>query len=114
MTSSFANDPGLLGALSAFAVLRVGGIAIRLIEMELGEICWIPSMIGGRKWRGPAKGHWENGKGLALWEVDEGDIVVQTCNEGFCHAIGVPGSFLLALEALLGDCKLFDMSVACG
>jgi hypothetical protein len=68
-------------------------------------------MIGGLKWRGPAKGHGEYGNGLVPWEVDEGVIVIQTCNEGLCRAIGVPGSILFSLEALLGNCDLADMSV---
>jgi hypothetical protein len=39
MASLSADDPGLLGALGAFSALGIGGIAVRLVEMELGEIC---------------------------------------------------------------------------
>jgi hypothetical protein len=114
MASSCADDTRLLGALSVFAALGIGGIAIRLVEMELSEICWVPSMIGGRKWRGPAKGCGENGNGLAPWEVDEGVIVIQTCSEGLHCAIGEPCFVLFTLEALFGNCELADMSVMSG
>jgi hypothetical protein len=47
MASSSADDPELLGALRALATLGIGGIAIQLIEMEPGEVCWVPSVREG-------------------------------------------------------------------
>jgi hypothetical protein len=114
MASSSADDPELLGALSVLAALGIGGIAIWLVEMELGEICWIPSIREGRKWCGPARGRGEYGNGLALREVEEGVIVIQTCNEGLCCSVCKPGLVLLFPETLFGDCHFADMSVVSG
>jgi hypothetical protein len=47
MASSFADDPGLLGVLRALAALGIGGIAVRLIEMGLGEVCGVPNVSNG-------------------------------------------------------------------
>jgi hypothetical protein len=111
MASSSADDAGLFRALSAFATLRIGGIAIWPVEIELSKIEGILSMIGGRKWPGPAKGHGENGKGLMPRECDEGVIVVQSCSEGLCCTVGKPSFALFSLEASFGDCELEDMAM---
>jgi hypothetical protein len=81
MASSFADDPGLLGALRALAALGIGGIAVRLIEMGPGEVCGVPSVSNGWKGFRPARGRGEKGSGLAVRELDEGVIVVQSCKE---------------------------------
>jgi hypothetical protein len=113
VASSFADDPELLRALSALAMLGIGGIAVQLVEISLGVICWVPSMSEGRKRCGPAWGHGENGNGLAERGVDDGDIVVQSCNEGLGCGVGEAGFVLLFSEALLCEGDLADMSVAC-
>jgi hypothetical protein len=114
MTSSFADGSGLLGALRALAALGVGGIAVRLIEMGPGEVCRVPSVSEGWKGFRPARGHGENGNGLAEREVDKGVIVVQSCKEGLCCGVREPGLVSFLPEALFGDCDFVDMSVAGG
>jgi hypothetical protein len=114
VASSFADDPELLGALRVLAMLGVGGIAVRLIKMLLGEICWVPSVREGLKWCGPASGRRENGNGLALREVEEGVIIVQSCNGGRRRVVGEPGLVSFLLETSFGDCDFADMSVAGG
>jgi hypothetical protein len=114
MTSSSADDPGLFGALSAFAALGIRGIAVRLIEMKLGEICWVLSVSEGCKWRRPARGHGEYGNGLVLREVEEGVIVIQTCKEGLCSGVCKPGLVAFPSETLFGECDFADISVASG
>jgi hypothetical protein len=114
MASSSADDPELLGALSALAALGIGGIAVRLVEMELGEICWVPSVSRGHKRCGPARGRGEYGNRLALREVEEGVIVVQTCKEGLCCGVREPGFVSFSSETLFGDCDFADISVASG
>jgi hypothetical protein len=69
---SFADDPELLGVLRALAVLGIGGIAVRLIEMSLSVICGVPSVREGWKGFRPARGRGEKGSGLAERELDEG------------------------------------------
>jgi hypothetical protein len=114
VASSFADDPGLLGALRALAALGIGGIAVRLIEMGPGEVCGLPSVSDGWKGFRPAHGLGENGGVIAAWEVDEGVIVVQSCKEGLCCGIGAPSLVSLFSEALFCEGDLADMSVAGG
>jgi hypothetical protein len=109
MASLSADDPELLRALSAFAALGIGGIAIQLIEMELGEVHWVLSVSEGRKWHGPARGRGEYGNGLVLRKVEEGVIIVQTCNEGLCCGVCEPGFVSLSSKVLFGDCDFVDM-----
>jgi hypothetical protein len=113
MASSFADDPELLGALRALAVLGIGGIAIRLIEMEPGEVCGVLSIREGWKGFRPARGRGEKGSGLAERELDKGVIIVQSCKKGLCCSVCEPGLVLLLSEALFGDCDFADMSVSC-
>jgi hypothetical protein len=112
MASSFADDPELLGALRALAMLRIRGIAIQLIEMEPGEVCWVPSISEGWKGFWPARGRGEKGSGLAERETDEGVIIVQSCKEGLCCGVCEPGLVSLFSEALLCNCDFADMSVS--
>jgi hypothetical protein len=114
VAASFADDPELLGALSALAALGIGGIAVRLIEISLGVVCGTLSVREGWKGFRPARGRGENGNGLAERGLDGGDIVVQSCNEGLRCIIGKAGFVLLFSEALLCECDLADMSVSCG
>jgi hypothetical protein len=112
MASSFADDPELLGALRVLTALRIGGIAIWLIEMEPGEVCRVPSIREGWKGFRPARGRGENGSGLAERETDEGVIVVQSCKEGLRCGVCEPGLVSLFPEALFCNCDFADMSVS--
>jgi hypothetical protein len=114
MATLFADDPELLGALSVLAALGIGGIAVWLIEISLGVVGGVPSVSEGCEGCGPARGCGENGNGLAERGADDGDIVVQSCNEGLGRGIGEAGLVLLFSEALLRKCDLADMSVSCG
>jgi hypothetical protein len=112
VASSFADDPELLGVLRVLAALGIRGIAIRLVEMGPGEVCWVPSMSEGWKGFQPAWGRGENGNGLAFREVEEGVIVVQSCKEGLRCGVRKPGLVSFLSEALFCDCDFADMSVA--
>jgi hypothetical protein len=110
MASLFADDPELLGALRALAALGIRGIAVWLIEMEPGEVCWVPSIREGWKGFQPARDRGEKGSGLTEREMDEGVIVIQSCKEGLCCGVCEPGLVSLLSEALLGDCDFADMT----
>jgi hypothetical protein len=112
MASSFADEPELLGALRALATLGIGGIAVQLIEIGPGEVCGVPSVREGWKGFRPAPGRGEKGSGLAVRELDEGVIVVQSCKEGLCCGVGAPGFVSFLPEALFCEGDLADMSVA--
>jgi hypothetical protein len=47
-----------------------------------------------------------------LREVEDGVIVIQTCNEGLCCGIRKPGLVSFLSETLFDDCDFADMSVA--
>jgi hypothetical protein len=56
------------------------------------------------------------GKTAMGWQrggADDGDIVIQSCNEGLGCGVSEAGFVLLFSEALLCECNLADMSVVC-
>jgi hypothetical protein len=75
---SCLDDTGLLGALSVSAMLRIGGIVIWLIEIDLDVVDGVASVSVGLKRFGFTKGCGDSGKGLTPWEFDEDVLVIHS------------------------------------